>query len=75
MDDPGRLLQSDQSHEVSLDFKVAALTNQQKKVVADRERAVVVRRYEFQGHVIVTEVHFMRAAVQFESQERGASCH
>jgi len=42
VDDPGRLLQSNQSHAVSLDFKVAMLTNQRKKVVSDCERTVVV---------------------------------
>ena len=57
MDDPGSLLKSDQSHEISLDFNPAALTDQQKKVVADRERAILVGRYEFQAHMIVTEVH------------------
>jgi hypothetical protein len=56
-DHPGSLLQSDQSHEVSLDFDLAALTDQRKKVVADREWAIVVGFDEFQAHVIVTEVH------------------
>jgi hypothetical protein len=56
MDHPPILLQSDQSHEVSLDFDPTALTDQQKKVVPDRERAIIVGRYEFQAHVIVTEV-------------------
>jgi hypothetical protein len=55
MDHPPILLQSDQS-EVSLDFDPAALTDQQKKVVPDRERAIIVGCYEFQAHVIVTEV-------------------
>jgi hypothetical protein len=34
------------------------VTNQRKKVVADRERTVIVGRHKFQAHVIVTEVRF-----------------
>jgi hypothetical protein len=57
VDHPGRLLPSHQSDEISLDLDPATLADQQKKAVADRERAIVVGRYEFQTHVVVTEVH------------------
>jgi hypothetical protein len=67
MDEPGSLLQGDQSHEVTLDFETAALPNQQKKVVADGERAVFVGRYEFQAHVIVTEVRFRNSQTGWEA--------
>ena len=58
MDDPGELIQNDQSHKVTLDLDRTALTNQQKQVVTDRERAAFVGCYEFQAHVIITEVLF-----------------
>ena len=45
-------------YEASLNFDSAAVTNQRKKVVADRERTVIVGRHKFQAHVIVTEVRF-----------------
>ena len=56
VDEPWRLLQGDQSHEVTLNLEPPVPPNQQKKVVADRERAVFVGRNEFKAHVIVTEV-------------------
>jgi hypothetical protein len=68
MDDPGSLIQDDQSHKVSLDLDLTALTNQQKKVVTDRERAIFVGCYEFQAHMIVTEVLF--PMVKWESRAR-----
>src|SRR4051794_36784629 len=56
MDDPGSLLPGHHSHEATLNFELAVLTNQQKKVVSDRKRTVVVGRYKSQDHVTVTEV-------------------
>ena len=56
MDDPGSLLPGHHSHEAALDFELAVLTNEQKKVVADCKRTVIVGRYESQAHVTVTEV-------------------
>jgi hypothetical protein len=56
MDDPGSLRPGHHSHEATLNFELAALTNQQKKVVSNREHTVVVGRYKSQTHVTVTEV-------------------
>jgi hypothetical protein len=51
MDDPGSLLPGHHSHEATLNFELAVLTNQQKKAVSDRKRTVVVGRYKSQDHV------------------------
>lgn len=55
MDHPPILLQRDQSHETSLDFDPAALPDAQKKMVSDRESAIIAGCHEFQAHVSVTE--------------------
>jgi hypothetical protein len=44
------------SHEATLNFKLAVLTNQQKKVVSNRKHTVVVGRYKSRAHVTVTKV-------------------
>jgi hypothetical protein len=56
MDDPGNLLPGHYSHEATLNFKLAVLTNQRKKVGSNRKHTVVVGRYKFRAHVTVTEV-------------------
>src|SRR5271163_228559 len=58
MDDPGSLLPGHHSHEATLDFELADLPNQRKKVVSHRKRTAVVGRYESQAHVTVTEVRW-----------------
>jgi hypothetical protein len=45
MDDPGSLLPGHHSHEATLNFQFAVLTNQQKKVVSNRKHTVLVGRY------------------------------
>jgi hypothetical protein len=56
MDDPGSPLPGHHTHGATLNFKLAVLMNQQKKVVSNREHTVVVGRYKSQTHVTVTEV-------------------
>ena len=55
MDDPGGLLPGHQSHEATLNFELAFVTNQSKKVVSNRKRTIFVRRCKSQAHVTVTE--------------------
>src|SRR6516225_5696752 len=54
IDDPGSLLPGHHSHEATLNFELALLTNQQKKVVSNRKRTVVVGSYKSQVHLTVT---------------------
>jgi hypothetical protein len=56
MDNPGSLFPGHHSHGATLNFEFAVVMNQQKKVVSDRKRTVVVGRYKSQDHVLVTEV-------------------
>jgi hypothetical protein len=55
MNYPRSLPERDQPHDISLDFD-PPVTDEWKKVVADRKRAAIVGRYEFQAHVIATDV-------------------
>jgi hypothetical protein len=58
MNDPGSLLPGHHSYEATLNFEFAVPTNQQKKVVSNRKRTVVVGRYKSRAHVTVTDVRW-----------------